>query len=374
MKLKWNVILIFNILIWSWNIYQFKTVIRPIFERSKYNDVAVVSNIVLPEPIDLGIQYEYCVLPTVNIDPVVQSEAGTPVPFEPVSISTEVPVEQPIADVQATAIPPTVPFEPVSISTEVPVEQPIATATSQPTKNSAYSDLKVVNVGGFRESNFHIVLVGIGFDSDESNVLKMQEIIDSLVKNFVGINVDFAYVDTSINLDFKHIQQKVVFDKESDRKALFNAVKKVYPVDGLVMEINTPLFLGTSYSNVAMLTANDPNSIFITIHEIGHQLGLDDGYQAFYEEKSRMPNAELFYLDEMPERLITALNKLAEAPQIYKVGTCKGRSVYSFYESQNNVMRDYAPSTTNSWGASTFTPVQVILMNDYIAWYKEVYK
>ena len=355
MNYKSKFLLIFNILSWSWILYQFNTEIMPYFERVKYNKVEVVSNIVLPDPIDLGIQFEYCVLPSENIDLVAQSDAGTPVPYEPVPISTEVIAEQPTAEVQ---------------STPIPLSTPIPTATSTPAISEDLN-LKVVRAEGFLENNFHLVLVGVGYD--ENNGREMQKIIDSLNEDFVGINVDFAYVDSSLDLDFKHIQQQVVFSNVLDQKALFKAIKRVYPVDGLVMAICTPLFLGTSHGNAAMLTANDPSSLRIAVHEIGHQLGLDDGYQAFYEG-DRVPSTELFYLDKIPERLVTALNKLDKMPPMYKVGTCDGKSVYSFYESGNNVMRDYAPTTANSWGASTFTPLQIVLMNDYIAWYKDLNK
>ncbi len=340
-------ILIFDIVVWSWNVYVYNSIIWPSYEAFKYNNVGVVSDIVLPEPTDLKIGFEYCKLPEDNIDPVSQFVAGTPIPFEPVPISTQTVNELPTATFQIEATPSSIPHQ------------------------NDYSNLKVIKVGSYGKNNFHFVLVGVGYNGE--NKEKMQTIIDSFSGNFAGINADFAYVETSIDLDFKHIQQMVNFENEADQKILFDAIKEIYPVDGLVVAINTPTFLGTSHWNAAMLTSNDPNTVVIATHEMGHQLGLDDGYQAFYEEDG-LPSTELFYVDEMPTRLVSALKKMDKIPPLYKVGVCNGKSVYSFYESRNNRMRDYDPSETKSWGDTAFTPLQIVLMNDYIAWYKEVYK
>jgi len=52
---------------------------------------------------------------------------------------------------------------------------------------------------------------------------------------------------------------------------------------------------------------------------------------------------------------------------MYKMGTCNGRKVYTFYETKNNLYGNYSPQEPNSWGDSVFTPLQILIMNDFIA-------
>ena len=170
-----------------------------------------------------------------------------------------------------------------------------------------------------------------------------------------------------LNINLEHADQAVDFSDPKDFADLMVKIQKVHPANSLVVAIDTSLYLGQADGwKFAMVTGSDPNSVFMASHETAHLLGLGDGYKGFYPD-GYLPDSELFYLDGMPRMLSDALPKLKSMPPLYEVGTCNGRKLYTFYERSNNVMSDYHPQGPNSWGDSFFTPLQIQIMNDYIA-------
>jgi hypothetical protein len=366
-NLKWKILLIFDVLVIILSAYVIVSEIWPYLEIARYNqDVGVINNAALHNPIDLGIEFDFCGEVTEDSDPVAQLKAGTPVPFESVAISNEV---VPMTPSYVQLEPTSVPNLPVTLT---PDPSPTPTI-SAPAQGLGDEPLKVVRAENYEDDNYHLVFVAAGYGDngygDAYIFGEMPELIWNISNNFSGINIDFAYVDSSVDADFKHVQQAVEFENEADQNKLFDKIKKEYPVDGVVVLVNTPLFLGTKSDNFAILSGSDPNTKRIATHEVAHMLSLDDGYQFIYG-KSYLPGSELFYADRMPSKLVKALEKMDVWPTMYKVGYCQGEAVYSFYESNNNQMRDYLPSETKSWGESTFTPLQTIMMNDYVAWLK----
>jgi hypothetical protein len=320
-------------------------------------------SVVLPAPITDDLPpFEYCVLQE-NSGPANQILAGTPIPMEPVPLGS--------TPTQITAtLAPVLPTE--SVATETPQTfEPTATfepSATQPVYNEFDSwQIAVTDMGVFKESNFHIVVIGVGYADGVQNEAGLREIISGLEVNFARVRIDFAFVQSPLNLNLEHADQSVDFSNPKDLESLLAKIRKVHPVDGVAVAIDTPLFLGTSDAKYfAMLTGSDPNSLTIASHEISHLLGLGDGYRAYYPD-GYLPNGELFYLDGMPRILSDALPKLGSIPPMYEVGTCNGRKLYTFYERAGNIMSDYNPQGPNSWGDSLFTPLQIEVMNNFIA-------
>lgn len=350
MKFWSKFVIVFDIVCWGYVIINFY-ILWPSIKDYYYNSNDQEAVVVQSEPIDLGIQFDFCGEVDEASDPIAQLNAGTPIPYQPVIMSTVVP--------GPTLIP-----EPLIFSTPPPAPAVSPTPSTELTR----SPLEVVSVGNYQVDNYHIVFVPVGYD-DAYIFGEMPGLIWNIGTNFSQIKVDFAYVNVSIEYGFEHVQQSVDFESVADKKKLFAEIKKVYPADGIVVLLNTPEYLGTRIGNFSILSGSDPDTKLIATHEIGHMLSLDDGYQLIYP-KGHLPNSELFYIDRMPSKLISALEQMNTWPDMYKVGNCRGKAVYSFYESNNNVMRDYSPSGTSSWGVSTFTPLQIILMNDYVSWFK----
>jgi len=320
-------------------------------------------SIVLPAPITDDLPpYEYCVLQE-NPGRASQIQAGTPIPMEPVPLGP--------TPTQVTAtLAPVLPTEPVATE---PLQTSESTTTFEPSATQlVYNEfdswqVAVTDMGVFKESNFHVVVIGVGYAGRAQNEVELSEIISGLEVNFAGVRVDFAYVQSPLNLNLEHVDQVVDFSNPKDLESLLAKIRRVHPVDSVAVAIYTPLYLGTSDTkSFALLTGSDPNSLTIASHEIAHLLGLGDGYRDYYPD-GFLPNSELFYLDGMPRILSDTLPKLESIPPMYEVGTCNGRKLYTFYERANNIMSDHNPQGPNSWGDSLFTPLQIEVMNNFIA-------
>jgi len=314
----------------------------------------VKSSVVLPTPI-AGTQYEYCVLEH-NSGQANDLLAGTPVPMEPVALGP-VPTVSALLMLGSAETP--VP------AAATPIPEP--TATQQTYNEFNNWQVEAVGMGQFKQSDFHIVVVGTGFKTPEENEAKLRGIISGLGNNFKGVNIDFAYIRNPVNINLKHADQAVIFSDETDFGKLLAKIKSVYPADGVAIAVETSAFLGTSNPlEYSLFTASDPNAIVDATHEIGHLLGMGDGYMRYYAP-GELPDSELFYQDDMPRILSDALKKLGTVPPMYEAGTCNGKKLYQFYKSSNNIYGNYNPQGPNPWGDTFFTPLQIIEMNDYIA-------
>jgi hypothetical protein len=316
-------------------------------------------SVTLPTPIIGEEPFEYCVYQE-DSSVANQINAGTPVPMEPVFLGPTPTMQIPIEPE----------FTETPLSTE-PTPTPESTPTFEPTATQpVYNEIdawqvEVVDPGNFKEKNFHFVVIGVGY-TDEANEPKLREIVSGLEINFAQVNVDFAFVQSSLNVNLEHADQAVDFSNQEDLENLLAKIRTEYPVDSIIIAIETSLYLGTSDTrHFAMSSGSDPNSLLMATHETAHLLGLGDGYKAYYSD-GMLPNNELFYLDSMPRILSEALLKLDNIPPMYDVGTCKGKSLYTFYERSGNIMSDYNPQGPNSWGDSLFTPLQIQIMNDYV--------
>ncbi|QQG41648.1 MAG: hypothetical protein HYV90_05855 [Candidatus Woesebacteria bacterium] len=302
--------------------------------------VPVAPPVSLPTAItNQGGLYEYCVI-NENSPDSSRHMAGTDVPDMPVPIN---PTGTPEVVREIATLP--VPTKPAN---KIPISR---------------SDIEVSK--RFSQKNFHIVIVGFGFSKTEIPVV-MAELIERIQKNFEGVDVDFSYLKIPMEAEFDHVGPEVYFKNESYKQNLFDSIRAVYPMDSMISGINTNLGLGTSQGTSAIFTINDMYvATFIMTHEIGHQFGIGDGYHYSYPP-GWIPNSELFYLDQMPPNLARAVKELGHTPPMYLMGTCQGKPVYQFYDTKFNIYGDWEPTGPNPWGDSPFTPLQILIMNDYI--------
>lgn len=304
-----------------------------------------------------GTPFEHCII-TDSTGPAYRADAGTPVPSSPIPLNTPAPfVPNPTtASEQSTN-----PLSPVQVTSTMP---PVPTETPSPPFKP-----EVVNVGKFRDDNFHIVLIGIGY-GESTNQELLTNAIRQVQSNFKNMRVDFAYIKDPLLINLSHVAQAASFNSPVDRGTLFLRIKLAHPVDTIFLLLNTNEPIGNANGtfggiNYAFVSGNDTNLAFIVTHEIGHELGLNDGYDEYIPND--IPGTELFYTDSMPASLARALQELGTIPPMYEAGMCNGRQLYTFYETTNNIYGNYNPQRPNSWGDSLFTPLQIIEMNDYIA-------
>lgn len=280
--------------------------------------------------------YEYCKQIDNTASDLVKFREGLNVPFQPLKLEEKV-----------------LKFEIVKSKIVYDFDNPI----------------KVINVGSFDPKNAHLVYIGVNY-SEAENEKALNTLISKILPNFKGINVDFAYVNLPAKLEFNHIEQEIVYSNPNDETELIQKIKKVYPVDYLVIAVNTNVALGAPENKSAIFSSGRSDSDFIETHEIGHLFGLYDGYETYYKPGT-IPNTELFYIDSIPYFVNEELKKLPETPPLYLMGTCLGKPVYTFYDPNNNIMGDYDfDPSDRSWGDTAFTPLQIQIMNDYILSHK----
>ncbi|KKT49594.1 MAG: hypothetical protein UW41_C0004G0015 [Candidatus Collierbacteria bacterium GW2011_GWC2_44_18] len=311
--------------------------------------VKLLNTMATPTPFS-GILFDHCKLPE-NSSGQEQVKAGTPVPVTPVVNGAD--WSDPTATPSIA-----IPNETMATAVNVPM------ATTTPSMEGIR--LQAVITDDFNGDNYHVVIVGVGY-SEEEIATEFVSIIGGLKSNFRDVKVDFTYILQPVDVSFDSQGPRITFTRDEDRLILTERIKAIYPADSIVVAVKTNLIAGSSYNheNILILTTNNPGAVFIATHEIAHQLGLGDGYKTFYFPRE-LPNSELFYLDEMPDYLVQALNERGVTPPMYIAGTCNGRVLYTFYETKNNIMGNYAPEGRNPWGESWFTPIQLQIMNDKI--------
>lgn len=310
-----------------------------------------ISSLPTPRVEEGTVSFEYCVV-NEQTSPAKRDYVGTPMPQEVVQINTTVPEEQPTIE-NVVIVPVTQTEVPTAVFTETPAFKP---------------DLgQIVQVGAYSESNYHVVFVGMGYPIEETQQILTSTILE-VYGNFAEVQVDFAYAKNPILASLSGVSVAAQLS-EKDSKTLIRKVREMAPADILVIVVNTDRDLGVTRlgmdgMNYIVLTGQRWDTWYAVTHEIAHGLGLNDGYNDYLEDQ--IPGSELFFADEMPKYLSRAIDELGYTPPVYEVGTCKGRKLFRFWPQQGNIMSSYAPQGPFPWGSNVFTPLQVVIMNNYV--------
>ncbi len=266
-------------------------------------------------------QYDYCaVTPSSNL--VDQSRAGTPIPPEEVKILTQGNLDQ--------------------VKT---------------------MDFEIVGGEKFSKDRFAVVFVPVGFDG-QSIDRTVSDLTKGIKNNFGNVSLDFGYVDRSVPIGINLLEYSANFVNWDEYFAFKDRVDSRVDNAIIVFVINSDKGFASASEYEITISANTRDIDLVVTHEMGHIFGLDDGYNAF-KGPENLPNNELWYADEKPEALQNALNNLSETPPVFQVGSCNGKSVYSYYDPDYNIMwSEYG--RRSPWG-SIFTPVQQEIMNQTIA-------
>lgn len=246
-----------------------------------------------------------------------------------------------------------------SLAEEVVLNTPV-----QNQQQEKQYDSKIV--GMYWPWHYHILLVGVGYEKS-NNIDALKNAVKEIAPSFKGINVDFAYAEEPVMMKLNHIRQLVLVDQNELNR--FDELIKSHNIDGVYFLINSDEYLGTASGGLFKTKytfSNGGNNQWLAIimtHEIGHMLGLSDGYKA-YSPEEYLPNGELFFADSMPVYLANAVKKLGYVPPLFEAGICKDKTLYRFYESDQDIMGDY--NFENYKEGKIFTPLQKIIMNNYV--------
>lgn len=236
-------------------------------------------------------------------------------------------------------------------------------------------ELPVTRITLFQATKAHIYFVPVGFPDDGKGI---KDLVEEIVQRFSGVNADFGLVDASVPVGIVTYGRHPEVNNWDEVGPLVTRLE----ADGIVFVVNTPLYIGQEFNptltlgstkypiGVAIFGAGaETDPIFTGTHETSHILGLDDGYQDAYNPE-RLPNSELFYLDNMPAKLKAALKGMPTLPTLYDMGSCQGRELYSYSDPVNNIMGSHK---LQGGKVPPFSELQLRIMNNYIRSWKKPY-
>lgn len=323
-------------------------------ETPRESAVATPTAIALP-PADLkGTIHDYCKPITENSAPVAQAIAGTPVPVQEVSLPTPAPITEEQKPPAITKI------EDINMT-----RSQILTAGRIPDPNS-----------------FQAVIALVGYE--EKNLApKIQETNKYLSQIFKDVDVEFSFLNHPMFLSLNRVDHYVDFGDEKESWALSAKINRVFNFHQLIYLINTGEYLGTSRSysdrrfNFFIASGEGIWSKYLVGHEMGHALGLSDGYKADNMQRA-IPSEELFTkVEELPEVARKAYS--VEEPKIvFTGGVCtindRPHPIYTFNhtsEEEVNLMKN-SPKNNDEIeqvlreDGQVFDDVQINMMNQNV--------
>ena len=231
---------------------------------------------------------------------------------------------------------------------------------------------------------YEILIVPIGFGDrfkfdKESNEIMMR-MLDTLERAFDGVDISFSYLKASIPIGFQYFDRHVQFSNIQEANILLESINHTYPVNSLAFMLYTPNFVGTlqnypifSCSGVRDTVSGKVIAIpYLPIHEIGHGLGLGDGYERFFQQGDYygINGSELFTSLHLLYPNILEAYKEVRPPIVNTGNTCNGEPVYTFYSEDYDIMdRFYDLEELTALleeGRNPFNPFQIEIMNDFI--------
>lgn len=221
----------------------------------------------------------------------------------------------------------------------------------------------IVEISPPSPDKFSVVLVPVGYSDPAEIKSRLGRLSRRLVKIYHDVNVSFAYLNTSIPVGVVAADKHRSVPDFQDSINTMRKIQAAYPsVDRLFFILNTTDYLGVGGSFPAAAGEN-PQADALAAHELGHSLDLDDGYQDYYGPT--LATTELITsTDVITGALARAYLSLAPPPPLVPTGgVCLGDPVFAFYAvPQDNIMISINKS------AIKFNPLQIELMNNYIAW------
>lgn len=213
-------------------------------------------------------------------------------------------------------------------------------------------------------NNYELLLVPVGFSKKEINEF-FPDFSYYLYCAFSDVLIQFKYLNSSIPIPIEHIERYSYVNNQSANQ-IERKIQEITTFNGVGIVLNTKDFYGGS-SNFTVFSGHNTNNLFLAVHEIGHELSLNDGYERFYLEEE-FNNEELFTsLSKLSSRVRYATEKF-NIP-IYKTGNhYANRAVYRFYKEKDSIMAGDIEKFQKLIKSKEpiFNKLQIYLMNAYI--------
>lgn len=247
---------------------------------------------------------------------------------------------------------------------------------SIPATNSFYIRRTEIVTPYVTGKRYQLMLVPVGYESREI-VPSMEALADVLMRVFRSVDVEFSYLTRSVPIGLTRINGKWLTVTErsdsGDAARLLKNVQRVFPAHQIAFIYHTDALYSGFFWRFAVISTGPSFWHKIVIHELGHQFGLDDGYQRLYN-RSSLRGTELFIHTD------SLTGETAEAYRLFRPEThaagflCDGMEVQTFIPPSQNVMSGWAYGNNEladilARGAAVFSPMQEWIMNTRIRKY-----
>lgn len=223
----------------------------------------------------------------------------------------------------------------------------------------ALKNLEFEEIG--KPETYEILLAPVGYEENIDET--MQYIIDNLNKSFQGIDVEFHYLHTSAPIGIERIERLAFLSDLNEAEY----IQEKTGVNTIAFVINSDEYMGGG-GKFPVFSGNSKTTIFLAVHEIGHNLSLNDGYNRYYG-KNKLNGSELFLsIYELEPKVKKAYQKI-KPPIIHTGNVCGVQPVFTFYQ-PGDVMDvtfwDSQLLKKLEEGWKPFNPLQVEIMNYYV--------
>jgi len=260
------------------------------------------------------------------------------------------------------------PVEQVRAGVQVKASPLLLQNTSTPTILDKY----LLPMPPTNHATYNVTAIPVGYDARAIRA-KMPNIVAALRIALKGVNARVTSIDHSIPLpQISHVEHLVF---QFSNAQLFLNVKQIHGADRILFFLNTPEFIGNTHSYpqdnlIGFIGGNTNNTLYLAAHEVGHLLGLTDGYSRHFSRAELLRNSLELFLKESTLRPYAQQAYNTLRPPIIDTGnTCNGEPVYTFSD-QPNVMthsftdQDYIDGKIVL--ETQYTPFQKAVMNEYI--------
>lgn len=227
-----------------------------------------------------------------------------------------------------------------------------------------YFGLNKENIRFPAANGYKILLVPVGYTEPNELDKSLGYLANILTGAYKGVDVEFSYLDTSMPIGIEKTGRWASVTDENELKELKEIIKHFYPVDGIVLVLNNNQYLGAG-GDYPVFSGETFGALYLAIHEVGHHLGLGDGYRRYYNPEE-LNGSELFlFLDRLEPRVKSA-QKVVKSPIKFTGNYCVCLPIYTFY-GYDNIMNKYYRNQEifqmlkNE--ESPFNPLQIEIMN-----------
>lgn len=200
----------------------------------------------------------------------------------------------------------------------------------------------------------NVLLVPVGYEDIERK-LRMKSHLSRLEKVYKGVDIGISYIDKPVPISIKEQNGKVYYDPDINSNELRILLARVKQQTGLDFDaiavlVNSPLKpqkVSWSMRGLNPFSYIFPETLggdFILAHEIGHLVGLDDGYFTNIPQDYLAVNTE-FTIDPTRSegtvhKIWSNLDKQKRPPIVPTGAICQGYIVYRYRPDGVNLMGD----------------------------------